>query len=529
MRNSELPGQSRDHATDSMEVSPAGRPSRSLPGGSRELLALALPLILSNAFMTVQITVDRVLLSWYGPLEVGAAFPAVMMFWLPYGLLQGVAGYVTTFVAQYTGALRPHRVGPAVWQGLHFSLITGTLFLGLWLIAPEYIALGDHDPQMQALEVTYFRCLCFCALPMLIVVTISGFFSGRGAAWTVLGINAIGTVVNVIGDYLLIFGWLGCPRLGIAGAGVATFAASLVSATVALVLFFQHRYRREYATWSGWRPECELFSRLLRYGGPAGLQFMLEVLAFTLFTMFVGRLGPAAAAATSIAVTLNMFTFMPMYGMGQAVAILVGQRLGEGRPDLAERSTQVGFHWAIGYMVVIALIFICFPGPLVMLFETDGEAIGELTAAGELISWQDVATVIPTLLLFIAIYSLADAANLVYANALRGAGDTRFVTLISFSLAWPVMVIPTLLVVRYGGNLYMAWAFASLYIVLVAGCCWLRFRAGQWKSMRVIEPAIEELPTGPQAIIGSSAARPADYPRTERPPKHAIRPDPLRT
>src|SRR5262245_59544146 len=94
-------------------------------GGSKELLKLALPLVLSQSFMTIQIAVDRVLLSRHNPDEVAASFPAVILFWLPFGLLQGIAGYVSTFVAQYTGANRPERVGPAVWQGLHFAVIGG--------------------------------------------------------------------------------------------------------------------------------------------------------------------------------------------------------------------------------------------------------------------------------------------------------------------------------------------------------------------------------------------------------------------
>src|SRR5207249_2453544 len=82
------------------------------PGGSRELLALAAPLIVSQGFMTVQVFVDTVLLAWHDPREMAASFPAVMWFWLPFGFLQVTAGYTSTFVAQYTGARRPHRVGP---------------------------------------------------------------------------------------------------------------------------------------------------------------------------------------------------------------------------------------------------------------------------------------------------------------------------------------------------------------------------------------------------------------------------------
>src|SRR6187200_1437087 len=94
-------------------------------GGSRELIRLALPLVVSQSFMTVQVFVDTVLLSWHDPREMAASFPAVMWFWLPFGLLQVTAGYVSTFVAQYTGAGRPERVGPAVWQGIHFAVLAG--------------------------------------------------------------------------------------------------------------------------------------------------------------------------------------------------------------------------------------------------------------------------------------------------------------------------------------------------------------------------------------------------------------------
>src|SRR3954469_19787784 len=106
----------------SPESSTPIEPSTAKPGGSRELLGLALPLVVSQSFMTAQVFLDTILLSWHNPLEMAASFPAVMWFWLVFGLLQVTAGYVSTFVAQYTGAKRPERVGPAVWQGIHFAV-----------------------------------------------------------------------------------------------------------------------------------------------------------------------------------------------------------------------------------------------------------------------------------------------------------------------------------------------------------------------------------------------------------------------
>jgi MATE family multidrug resistance protein len=454
-------------------------PPKHRPGGSRELLTLAAPLIVSQSFMTVQVFVDAVLLSWHDPREMTAAFPATMWFWLPFGLLQVAAGYTSTFVAQYTGAGRPHRVGPAVWQGIHFAILAGFAFLLVVPAAPYLIELGGHSTALQPLETAYLRCLSFAALPMLIMAAVNGFFSGRGQTWVVLGIEAFGTAVNVVLALVLIFGRAGFPELGIEGAGWATVAGSWASALLALALFMGPRYRSDFATVAGWRPERELFLRLLRFGGPAGSQMFLDVLVFHLFTQMIGRLGEAEMGATTLTIRLNMVAFLPMMGLGQAVCILVGQRLGGERPDLAEKSTYTGLRWVFGYMCAIALVYVTMPDTLVSLFEGDRDPQ----------QFEAMAKIVPGLLLCVAIFSLADAVNVTFAFALRGAGDTWFVSLLTFALAWPIMVIPTAIVVWYGASVYWAWVFATAHIFAMAICFFLRFRTGKWKRMRVIEAA----------------------------------------
>jgi multidrug resistance protein, MATE family len=462
-----------DGATDET-TSDSGR-----EGGSRELLTLALPLIVSQGFMTIQVFVDTILLAWHDQREMAASFPAVMWYWLPFSLLQVTAGYVSTFVAQYTGAGRPERVGPAVWQGIHFSVIAGLVFLLMIPIAPQLIAIGGHTEALQALEVTYLRCLCLAALPMLVMAAVNGFFSGRGRTWTVLLIEAAGTGLNVALALVLIFGRAGFPELGIKGAGLATVAGSWTSALVGLALFLERGNRQQYNTLRGCRLERELCGRLLKYGGPAGAQVFLDVLVFHVFVQLVGRLGEAATAATTLTVRLNMVAFLPMLGMGQAVSILVGQRLGADRPDLAERSGYTGLKWVFGYMCLVASIYLLFPNALVSIFR--GGRDPESFAA--------MAAVVPSLLTCVAVYSLADSINVTFSFALRGAGDTRFVSMFTFALAWPIMVVPTYLVVRGGGTIYWAWGFATAYIMAMAVCFYLRFRSGRWKSMRVIEAA----------------------------------------
>jgi MATE family multidrug resistance protein len=448
------------------------------------LLGLAAPLIVSQSFMTVQVFVDTVLLSWYDPRAMAASFPAVMWFWLLFGLLQVTAGYTSTFVAQYTGAGRPHRVGAAVWQGIHFAALAGLSMLLLVPTAPLLIGVGGHTNALQSLEVAYLRCLAFAALPMLVMAAVNGFFSGRGQTWTVLGVEAFGTVVNVALALVLIFGRWGLPELGIEGAGWATVAGSWASALLAVALFLGRPNRERFATASGWRPERELFVRLLRYGGPAGAQVFLDVFVFHLFVQLVGRLGEAAMGATTLMVRLNMIAFLPMMGLGQAVCILVGQRLGADRPDLAERSAYTGLKWTFAYMCAVAAAYLALPSLVVSVFEggRDPEEFAE------------VAAIVPGLLVCVAAYSVVESVTVTFAFALRGAGDALFVTLVTFCLAWPIMVLPTYLVVRSGSSVSWAWWFATAHIFAMAACFYLRFRSGRWKLMRVIEPELEAAP-----------------------------------
>jgi len=462
-------------------------------GGGAELMRLALPLILSSSVWTLQVTLDRVMLSRFDSNAVAAAMPAVCLFWTPFILLQYTANYATTFVAQYLGAGEPRRIGPAVWQSLYFSIFAGLAFLALIPLAPAVFELGDHPAEVQALERIYFRCLAFSALPMLIVASVNSFFSGRGQTWTVLLIDVCGLAVNGVLAFGLIFGHFGLPRMGIAGAGWATVAGSSASATLGLTLFVGRRYRDEFQTLAGWRFDLELFRRLIRYGLPSGVQLGLDVLAFTVFIFIVGKLGEAELGATSITFTINMVAVLPMLGMAQAVSVLVGQRLGGDRPDLAERTTWSGFGIALAYMAVVAFLYLRIPEFFLWLFQNEAQPE----------QWAAVAERVPVLLCFVAAYTLFDSINLIFNFALRGAGDTRFVTFIAVMLAWPIMVFPTWAAWKFGWGLYWAWAFVTAYVIALALAFWIRFQMGRWKTMRVIEKKAKDLPDWSEHVTAS--------------------------
>jgi len=288
-------------------------------------------------------------------------------------------------------------------------------------------------------------------------------------------------------DYALIFGAWGFPELGIKGAGIATVLAGCFSLLAYLFLVSRRVHDRTFHTLKGWKPEKELFLRLIRFGLPSGVQFFLEMAGFTVFILLVGRLGITSLAATNIAFNINTLAFMPMIGCGMAISVLVGQYLGKDRPDLAQKSVFSGFHITFVYMAAIAGAYVLIPHVFVLPFaaQADPERFAEIYHL----------TVI--LLRFIAVYSIFDTMNIIFASAIKGAGDTRFVMLTIVILSLVVMVIPAyaaVVILKLG--LMASWIIVSAYIIILGLVFLCRFLGGKWKTMRVIEEPVKVIPPG---------------------------------
>lgn len=458
-------------------------------GGYREFLILAFPLVLSTGSWSVQHFINRVFLTWHSTEALAAALPSGITNFIFLSFFMGMAQYTNTFVAQYSGAGRPERVGPAVWQGLYLALLSGVLGWGLSFVSVPLFDLIGHQPEVRQEEVSYFRVLCYGVGPFVVSAAASCFFSGRGQTWTVLWVNVVGTAINVILDYGLIFGNWGFPAWGIRGAAWATNISSTCTALLFVGLMMRGTYRRQFATLSGWRPDAELFGRLLRFGGPNGLNFMLDMLAFSLFILLVGRIGTVELAATNLAFNVNSLAFMPLIGGGIAVATMVGQRLGRERPEAAEYCTWTGFHLAVCYMTCMSLAYFLFPDFFLMPFGLRSQAA----------EFEEARQLAVSLLRIVGIYCVFDAMYMSFTAALKGAGDTRFLMVVSVVIGWVLLVIPSwVTLVYFGPHLYLVWAFLCFYIIAMGVVFYWRFRGGKWKQMRVIEvapivPAEEEV------------------------------------
>ncbi len=452
--------------------------------GPREVLQLALPLFLSMSSMTIQVFIDRMFLTWYSKEAIAASIPAVCVLWVFVGPLNGIVMFANTFVAQYHGAGRNDRIGPAVGQALLVAFIAGVALCGLWPLAGFIFRAAGHAAAVIELEAAYFQTLLVSAAPMLVMNAASCFFGGLGRTWIVLLFNVVATAVNIILDYAFIFGRWGAPEMGIAGAGWATAAAYFVAAIVAIALMWsadergEFGIRRSRGAASFLRPDADLLWRLLKFGGPAGLMMLVEVFAFTWFVLLVGRLGTTALAATNVAFNINMFAFGPMIGMGTATQILVGQRLGENRADLAARATWSALWLSLAYTFVLGAGYVLCP----QLF------LAPIRWYGDPDDYAALSELIIGLLRFVALYSLFDTSALIFGSALRGAGDTRFVMAVTFALAFGVIVVPCYFAADLlQGRLFAAWWLVTGYVMALGAALFARFQAGTWRSMRVIE------------------------------------------
>jgi MATE family multidrug resistance protein len=458
-----------------------------IPGGGREVLSLAIPLVISTSSWTIMHFIDRVYLFWYSADAVAAALPAGMLSFTIECFFLGVAAYVNTFVAQYYGAGRHHRIGLAVWQGVALGFVSAPILLATIPLAPALFDLVGHAPSVRAYEVTYYQVLCCGGGGLVIAAALSSFFTGRGQVRTVMIVDSLGALTNLVLDYAWIFGHWGFPEAGVAGAAWATVVSLWLRTIIYFVLFLAPANRQRYGTVRGCRIDLPLMRRLLRFGYPAGIQMLLEVAGFTGFLMVVGWLGPDEHAATNLAFTINALAFVPMLGFGLAVTTLVGQHLGENRPQIAARGVWSAYVLATIYMAAVSALYLAVPHWFLLAHAANSDPA----------QFTRISDAVTILLRFVAAYSLFDTMNIVFVGALKGAGDTRFILLTSLGLCLVPIALPWVGLTYFDFGLVGCWSVATLWVCILGMTYLGRFLQGSWRTMRVIEPY--DVPDEPEA------------------------------
>lgn len=451
-----------------------------LPGGGLEVLRLAFPMIVSVGSLAVMQLADRVFLTWYDPVTVGAAFSSGQFLWALASFPFSIVAYSVAFVSQYNGAKQFDRIGGLVWQGVFLAVAVTPLFFLIYPLSGAVFMLFDHSPEMAALEKCYFYWSLWGIGPVIATQAFEGFFVGRKKTVTVMTVSLTAVALNVALNYLMIFGVWGVPRMGIAGAALATSVSQVFRFAVLFVLAVldERRSNNIYALRRGCRIiPSELFA-LLKYGGMGGVEYSFEMLSFTFFVFLIGKLGEIGSTSSAVAINLNAITFLPVVGIGTAVMTMVGNAMGEKKPKLARRCTFSAAALATLFTGFFVVLFLLKPGfPL------------EVYASGNRDGFAPYYQMTKNLLRFVAVYLFFDTINIVFCSAIRGAGDTKFVMITTAAFVPFLSLLSWLGVSFFHLGVYWCWTVLTVYVSLMGVVFFVRFMRGDWMKMGLVDAA----------------------------------------
>ncbi len=444
------------------------------PAMLRRLLAIAFPMIVSQTSETVMLFVDRLFLSRVSKLHLAAAMSGGLTNFAVASIFVGIAGYVNAIVAQYYGAKETRQCARAVSQAIYFSLMAVPVLLTVSVFVPHFFELMGHDAEQIPLETVYARWLLGGAVILLLRNALTGFFLGIGRTRIVMFSNIAAMFVNIPLNYVLIFGRLGFPELGMVGAAIGTLGGGLTALLILLAVYLSRRVDSRYETRGSLGFDREMFARLLRFGAPAGTEIFLNVLAFNLFVQLMHGYGAEVAAATTIAFNWDIVSFIPMLGLGVATTAVVGQYIGAGDPEGARKTTLLALRVGWIYSGAMMVLFFVAARPLVSVFASGFEDTGAVS---------DLAR---TMLRLVGLWVVADSTQLVFAGALRGAGDTRWVMRTSAILHWIFALAVIVLIRVLSAPPLAVWGVFIVFVLSLSAAMFVRFRSGTWQAYRVI-------------------------------------------
>lgn len=452
------------------------------PSGPREILAISLPLIMSTISYTIMQFCDRMFLAWDSNQALAAALPAGVLSWTLTSMPLGIASYASTFVAQFFGAKQFDKIGPIVWQAIWMSVACIPIFLVVGAFGKTIFSSLGHAEPLANLEGIYFLALSFGSGAVILDAGISAFFIGRGKTGVVMLVNLFGAGLNILLDYMFIFGAGALPAMGIWGAGIATSISVWTKVAIFGYLFLQAKHK-SFGIRTRYHLDIKLMKRFMQFGVPNGIQFLIEGMAITFFVIIIAKISDDASAASSVVFSINMLVFYPIIGLGMGCSTLVGQRIGQRAPGLAGRATWNTLLIGLLYTSAFTLAYFIVPHWFLYFHEVKGA------------EFDKIYPITISFLRFVAIYCLFDTVQIVFVSAIKGAGDTRFVvmaTIISATLFLTVGSIGSNSFTEPMAQVNWWWICLTGWICLLSAIYMIRFLMGRWQTMTVLEPALSK-------------------------------------
>ncbi len=436
----------------------------------RMLLAIALPMIVSQSTYALMIFTDRYFMSLIGPTHVAATLGGGVAALMCMSLFMGLLSYGNALVAQALGSKDYPKCSRTATQGMVLALLSIPLLaLGALGVYLGFDQLG-HDPQQTILEKSYFKVLVFGCGFTLLKTCLASYFAGVGRTSVVMAADLLAVLVNIPVSYGLIFGVWGLPKLDIMGAALGTVLSNLFALTVFVSFYLGRKNRTLYHVGRSLIIDMSLLKRYITLGFPSGLEMFLNIAAFNAFILLFQSYGVVQGAAAAIVLNWDILSFVPMVGLHIAVISLVGRCVGAGDYKRLNSVISSGFLLGLVYSGVLALLFIVFRESLVEVFITDATGDEDIR---ELASWMMVG---------MASYVMADAVILISGGVLRGAGDTRWLMTASALLHWVMVVVVYLVIMEWQLGPKVAWLVFVGMILSLALCFTLRLASSGWRQ-----------------------------------------------
>jgi putative MATE family efflux protein len=434
--------------------------------------ALAWPVVLEQALAMVGQVVDMAMLGRLGKEAVAAVGLSMQPFRLIQATFMGLSVGTTALVARATGAGNREEAGQVAGQSIIIALLFGLAISIIGVINADWvITFMKAEEPVRVVGREYVRMMMPGMLLFFVFTISTGALRGAGDTRTPMMINVSLNAIKVLCNYLLIFGNLGFPEMGVAGAGISTTVSRSLGG-IAILIALSRKNSKLPVNWkrvlSGF--DLRLFGRILNIGVPAMAERVLTSSGQIAYARQVAGLGTEAYAAHSLALNVESFSYMPGMGFATSATALVGQRLGAKDPEGAEKSAIIAMKMGVLTMGTMGVLFFLFPAQFLSIFTNDAGVI---------------ARGVP-LVRIVAFTQFPEALGFVIPGALRGAGDTRIAMYVTVAGVWIMRLGLTYILMNvFNVGLTAAWFAMFADWVLRSALYWVRLKRGKWKEIKV--------------------------------------------
>jgi putative MATE family efflux protein len=437
----------------------------------RRIRQLAWPAILEMGLHMLVGVVDTAMVGQLGARELAAVALGSRVVFSTIFVFAAVGTGAAALVSRSVGAGDQAEADKVAGQALALAFLLGLVMAAMgYFSAGTLFSLSRTEPPVQHLAADYLRIVSRATLFMLPLFVGNALLRGSGNTRTPLLLALFTNLINIVGDYVLIFGWGQIPALGVAGAAWATAGAQIIGAVLGLILIFSGQLAlqvplKRLLVW-----DSSLVRRIIRLSVPAALEELVYTISSLAGFFLIGRLGTAALAAHQVAITAESFSYMPGYGFAIAASTLTGQHLGAGDRDGAVQSGFLTARYSLIVMGITGAVFFLFPRVIARGFTSDPNVV-------------QLATIC---IRIAALEQMPIALEQVIAGSLRGAGDTRYPFLVSLLGNW-VLRLPlvALAVVVLELPIWSVWIITVFDFCLRSALLLLRYRGRQWAAIKV--------------------------------------------